>query len=174
MPRVRSSDLDRDPKEEHPSRQVHRLLVLSYGLPERRRGHRASPNGFTSEPKGIARPRFATTRREGLTSCICCSTLCCMTRRSVSFQDGEVDSLLRFLEEGSEEQLALTMLTQAEAPKSESSLIRALVLIGQSVIEERAREARYNAAMDHGEYDAEASAWATASSKTSAAVWASD
>ena len=101
-------------------------------------------------------------------------TICSMTRRSVSFQADEVVTFQKYLVEGSDEHSVLMELFEGRPPRSESALVRALALMGQEILDERLSEARYNAAFDNGEHDAEAEAWERASLKATAVAWADE
>lgn len=100
--------------------------------------------------------------------------MCCMTRRTISFHSEELDSLRGFFEEGSREQTTLQDMLASELPRSESALLRSLVLIGQATVADRVREAQYDDAVDAGEIDAELMAWLTASEDVAAALWSSE
>lgn len=97
-----------------------------------------------------------------------------MPRRTISFPPGELDSILGLLEGGSKEQEALAEILAGEAPRSESALLRSLVLLGQALVADRAREAQYDKAVQAGELDAETQAWLAASADVSAALWSGE
>ena len=97
-----------------------------------------------------------------------------MNRRTTGLSQEEAALVALYATPGSQANRTLGALMPEVPVRSESSAIRALLLVGHRAVEEERLQAAYDVAVEAGEVDAEAVAWHTAAAHHAALLWAQE
>jgi hypothetical protein len=99
-----------------------------------------------------------------------------MTRATVNLPEASQEAVfLAELQRGSTDaRRLLAELVPSESLASESSIIRALMLVAHRTLKEQALALQYERAIDAGMFDDEAQAWARGARRTTARVWSEE